>query len=446
MEIVFDKKVFIDSFYPLLFDQAGYEILRGGGGGGKSVFAVQKIAYRLLTEHNNRFLFVRAVKDTIRKSMYQQFKDFVFSQKLNEAFDFRETDMQVLCPSTNSEVICLGMNDRERIKSIAEPTSAWIEEATELEERDFRQLDIRIRSTKGGYQQVILTFNPIDENHWIRKEFFPPAIDILLDEKYDKRLKKRGRKLDWVDWSLEDVATSMIRKVKYDNMVVPITYTQHLSTYEENPFVDWKYKARLEDLRNKDFSYWQIYAKGKWGSIGNLVFNPSWQIKNLPESFDDVIYGMDFGYNHPSTLVECRLKDNVWYLKELVYVKKMSNSEFIEHVIKEVGLPDGSLIYADAAEPARIKEWQDNSPYDVRPSITRRESVKDGIDFIKSLEIYTHTDNHNLNRELKSYKWKEKDGKPIDEPLPINDDCIKAVIYAVYSYSKHNNILIGFID
>lgn len=446
MQIEFDKKVFIDSFFPLLKDTAGYEVLRGGGGGGKSVFAVQKIAYRMLTEGRNRFLFVRAVKDTIRKSMYQQFKDFVFAQKLESALEFRETDMQVICPSTNSEIICLGMNDRERIKSIAEPTSAWIEEATELEERDFRQLDIRIRSTKGGYQQVLLTFNPIDENHWIRKEFFPPSIDMLLEEKYEKRMRKRKKLEGWVDFDLEDVATSMIRKVKYDNMIVPITYTQHLSTYEENPFVDWKYKARLEDLKNKDYAYWLIYAKAKWGSIGNLVFNPSWKIASFPESFDDVVYGMDFGYNHPSTLVECRIKDNVWYVRELTYVKKLSNSEFIAHVKNDIKLEPNSLIYADAAEPARIKEWQDDGTYDVRPAITRQEKVKDGIDFIKSLDIYTHKENHNLNRELKSYKWKEKDGNPIDEPLPLNDDCIKATIYAIYSYSKQNNILIGFVD
>lgn len=430
MEIDFKKDIFNDVYFPLLNDRSRYLILKGGAGSGKSVFAVQKMIYRLLTEENNRFLFVRAVKDTIRNSMYKQFKEMVYRYGLESAFEFKETDMNILVPSTNSEVICIGMNDRERIKSIADPTGTWEEEATELSERDHRQLNLRIRSGKGEYRQSVLTFNPIDENHWIRKECFPPEIEQKIEEKNIAHLVR------YVN-IIEDGITKK----------VPITYTICHSTYEQNKFIDAEYKAELEDLKNRDLAYWQIYAKGNWGSIGNLVFNPGWRIVNHPIEFDDIIYGMDFGFNHPSTLMMCGLRDGNWYVRELAYVKKLSNPEFIEYVKDEVKLPEGALIYADSAEPARIKDWQDNSPYDVRPAIKGQNSVKDGIDFIKSLVVYSHKDNHNLNRELKSYKWKEdKDGNPIDEPLPINDDCIKGCIYPIYSYSKQNNLNIGFVD
>jgi phage terminase large subunit len=430
LQIRFEKEIYNDAYYPLLNDRSRYLVLKGGAGSGKSVFAAQKMIYRLLTEENNRFLFVRAVKDTIRNSMYKLFKEMVYRYGIESAFEFKETDMNILVPSTNSEVICIGMNDRERIKSIADPTGTWEEETTELTERDHRQLNLRIRSSKGAYRQSILSFNPIDENHWIRKECFPPVIEDVLDKKGTARMTK-----------IVPIVENGIKKE------IPITYTISHSTYETNKFLDSEYKAELEDLKNKDFNYWQIYAKGMWGSIGNLVFNPGWRIENHPSEFEDVVYGMDFGFNHPSTLVRCGTRDSKWYVRELAYMKKMTNSELIEFVINQVKLPEGSLIYADSAEPARIKEWQDNSPYDVRPAVKGKESVKDGIDYIKSLGIYSHKDNHNLNRELKSYKWKEdREGNPIDEPLPINDDCIKATIYGIYSYSKQNSINVGFID
>lgn len=448
IEIEFPKHWVNDAFYPLLFDQSRYLVLRGGGGSSKSYFAIDKVIYRMLKERDKRFLFVRAVKDTIRNSMYRLFKDRVFQLGIDQFFVFKDTFLEIHCPSTDCEIICVGMNDRERLKSIADPTDAWVEEATELDDKDFYQLNMRIRTDKGGYRQTIVTFNPIDENHWIRKEMFPLQIDQDLEEKYESRQRRRKYNRGWIDFRLEEVSSRMVRKIKVGNEVAEIDYCLHLSSYEDNRFVNLEYKAELEDLKNKDINYWNIYAKGKWGSIGNLVFNPAWKITDkFPESFDDVVYGLDFGFNHPSALVMCGIKDTNWYVRELAYIKGYTNTEFIEYVKKECGVPEGSLIYADSAEPARIKEWQDTTGFDVRPAVKGNDSVKATLDFLKSQTIYSHSSNGNLNREMKSYKWKiDKDGKPIDEPLPLNDDCIKASGYAMYNYAKQNSIKIGFID
>ena len=39
-----------------------------------------------------------------------------------------------------------GLDDVEKLKSIYDITGIWIEEASELEEGDFNQLDIRLRT------------------------------------------------------------------------------------------------------------------------------------------------------------------------------------------------------------------------------------------------------------------------------------------------------------
>ncbi len=447
MQIEFKKNAFIDSFFPLLKDTARYEILRGGRGSGKSYMAVQKFVFRMLTENNNRFLFVRAVKDTIRQSMFEQFKRFVYGQGLESAFDFRETDMVIKCPSTNSEIIHLGLNESERTKSTAEPTSAWIEEVTEVEERAFRNLNLGIRSQMGGYIQTVLTFNPIDENHWLRKEFYPEEIDKILNEKYDKRLKKKKKAGGaWVDYELEDVTARLVNNVKVDNEIIPITITHHLSTYEDNPFVDKIYKAELEDLKHKDYAYWLVCAKAQWGSIGDLVFSPMWRSADFPTSYDEVVYGLDFGYVHPSVLVMVGIKDDKYYVKELAYVKGLTNAQLIEFIQKENLVERDGLIYADSAEPARIEEFY-NAGFNIEPAVKGQNSIADGIDYLKSIDIFTHRDNVNLNRELKTYKRKiGSDGKPIEnEFVKLNDDCIAATRYAVYSHSKTHDVKVGFI-
>lgn len=447
LEIEFPKEWTNDVFYPLLFDQSRYLVLRGGAGSGKSYFAVDKWIYRLLKEENNRFLFARAVKDSLRNSVYKLFKDRVYKLGLQSLFEFRDSFLEVKVPATNSEVLCVGLNDVERLKSIADPTGAWIEEATELEDTDFYQLNMRLRTNSKNYRQTIVTFNPVSEDHWIRRDMFPAEADQKLEELIEKRQRRRKLNKGWIDFKFDEVAVKFVRRIKVGDEVSDIAYTLHLSSYEDNRFVDLAYRADLEDLKNKDINQWNIYARGKWGSLGNLVFNPSWKIlKTFPTSFDDVVYGIDFGYNHPSTLMMCGIKDGQWYVKELAYLKKYTNMEFIEYTMKELKLPDGALIYADSAEPARIKEWEDNTPYDIRPATKGNNSVKATIDYLKAQTIFTHSNNFNLNRELKSYKWKEKDGKPIDEPLAVNDDCIKAVGYAIVNYSKQNNIQIGFID
>mgnify|MGYP002508345844 CR=1 FL=1 len=60
-----------------------------------------------------------------------------------------------------SEILFAGLDDVEKLKSIYDITGIWIEEASELLEGDFNQLDIRLRTVTPYYLQIILSFNPI---------------------------------------------------------------------------------------------------------------------------------------------------------------------------------------------------------------------------------------------------------------------------------------------
>jgi phage terminase large subunit len=460
MQIDFKKEIFNDAFYPLLEDESRFLVLMGGAGSGKSYFLADKWIYRVLSESGHRVIISRKVSKTIRVSVYKLICDRILKHGLSEFFDIRDSDMTIRCPMTDSEFIALGVDDKEKVKSLADPTGMWIEEVTELSEREFRQMAMRVRGKANEgvkYKQITLSFNPIDEDHWIHREMFPLEIDQKLKDKIEKRRKFREKygidyisadKRTWVDWSFKDVASKMVRKVRVGSVVVDRTYTLHRSTHEDNYFMEPEDRAELIDLMEKDENYYRVYALGEWGSVGNLVFNPAWRIlRAFPTEFDEIVYGIDFGYNHPSALVMVGIRDDELYVKELLYVKKLTNSQLIEYILKERLIKNmDDVIYADSAEPARIDEFAE-AGFNIRPSVKGNNSLMDSIDYLKSKKIYSHSDNVNLNRELRTFKWQEDaEGKPIDgKVVPLNDDCIAATRYAAYSRHRQSDVKFAII-
>jgi len=209
-----------DAFYPLLTDENRYEVLFGGSGSGKSVFASQKIVIRTVGEEKHRFLCIRKVANTLRSSVYQILIDCITDLGLRSEFEINKTEMRFTHIPTGNEILLAGLDDVEKLKSIAGVTSIWIEEATELLEGDFDQVDLRLRGETANYKQIILTFNPIDENHWLKKRFF-------------------------------------------DNK--PENCTTLKTTFKDNHFIDDEYRIVLEQKASVSPNLYRIYYLGEWG-------------------------------------------------------------------------------------------------------------------------------------------------------------------------------------
>lgn len=216
------------SFLRLFFDESRYLVLKGGGGSGKSIFAGRKILERCVSERGHRFLVCRKVGRTIRESCYQQLIGQIGEHYADQEVKFNRSDMRISFPATGSEIIFSGLDDVEKLKSIYNITGIWIEEASELLESDFNQLDIRLRGETTYYKQIIISFNPISIVHWLKRRFFdePPA-----------------------------------------NARV------HESTYKDNRFLDEEAKRVLEEFKNTDEYYYSVYCLGQWGVTGKTVFD-----------------------------------------------------------------------------------------------------------------------------------------------------------------------------
>ena len=386
------------AFASFLGNRSRYEIFYGGAGSGKSVFIAQRLLMRTLGEPGHKTLVVRKVAKTNRHSTFALIVGIISSWKVTALFKINKSDMEILCEGNGNQIIFAGLDDVEKLKSIAGITDIWVEEASEITQEDFQQLDLRLRGKSPWAHQITLTFNPVSALSWLKPFFFD---------------------------------------TQRDNCVI------HKSTYKDNRFLDDEYKKVIEDLKNQDHTYYQIYGLGEWGVLGNLVFH-NYVFEDIPykeEDFDAVYQGLDFGFNHPSALVRVGFKDEELYVFDELYEKGLTNAELIQEVGKIID--KRKQITADSAEPARIKEFR-QAGYNVVPSVKGTGSVKDGIDWLKRHKIHISKKCPNLLAEMQQYSYKkDKDGNVLDEPIEFKDDAIAALRYAIEPLRNQKSIFIG---
>ena len=253
VNIKISKKVFNDVYIPYLDNTDRYLIFYGGGSSGKSFYIAQRYIYKLIHPERCNLLVVRQTADTNRRSTFPLLKQVRSQWNLEKHFKINESDMRIKCTLTGNEVAFAGLDDVEKIKSITfengELTDIWIEEATECQEQDINQLKVRLRGGKTK-KQMVLSFNPINIQHWIKRHF--------------------------IDSGLATVC---------------------FSTYKDNKFLTEDDKKALEDLKYTDEYTYNVYCLGQWGIIGKTVFDARAIQKRL-ENLEKPIKSGYFTYDY----------------------------------------------------------------------------------------------------------------------------------------------------
>ena len=217
-----------ETFLPLFFCESRYLVLMGGAGSGKSIFAGRKLIERAVTEKHHRILVTRKVARTLRDSCFKQLCSQLAQYYPKVKWTSNKSDLVISIEDTGSEFIFAGLDDTEKLKSIYGITLVWIEEASEIEEADFAELDRRMRGETEYYKQIIISFNPISVTHWLKRRFF--------------------------DRSSPDVTT-------------------HKSTYLDNRFLPAEDRKVLEEFKFTDPYQYSVYCLGEWGVTGKTVFD-----------------------------------------------------------------------------------------------------------------------------------------------------------------------------
>jgi len=362
-------------------------VLYGGAGSGKSHAVAQWLILKALQERNKHFLIVRKTLPSLRLSCWL----LVESLLREYALPFEANKSEFTIAFRGNTFFFKPLDDPEKIKSV-NVNYIWAEEATELSYEDFLQLKLRLRRKNEFRNQIYLTFNPVDANHWLKTKL--------------------------VDAPSPEMAALV-------------------TTYRNNPFLPEDYVRDLERLSEQDENYYRIYALGEWGVLQNLIYT-NWDIAEaLPEMYDLQVFGLDFGYNNPTALIEVRMRENEAWIHEVLYRSHMTNQDLVGFMRDVVSR--SAQIFADSSEPQRIEEIY-RAGFDVHPA---NKDVRAGIDKVKRYRLHITADSVNLLKEIRSYGWRQdKEGKILEEPVKFNDHAMDALRYALASL-KHPGAGVG---
>lgn len=386
--------VFNDWIYQSIDDYSKrIEVYYGGAGSGKSFGATQKVLLKAL-KFKRKVLVIRKIQRTIKDSIWSLLISHLHASGFYNACRVNRSDFEIELPN-GSIFLFKGLDDPEKIKSIDGITDIVIEEATELTEDDFTQLNLRLRAMVDNLQ-IYLMFNPISKKNWVYDYFF-------------------------------------VRKLPLNVKVVK-------TTYQDNKFLSDEYRAELERLKDRNPAYYRIYCLGEFATLDKLVF-PVYETKIVSETDIQGLkrwIGLDFGYiNDPSAIVWGFIDtvNKVIYVTGEYVKRGMKNNEIAE-TMTDLGLHKDKS-YGDCAERKSIDEIRDKG-VNIDPTEKGKDSIIHGIQWIQQYRLIVDERCFKVREELDNYTWKKdkKTGEYINEPVDTFNHTIDAIRYGLNKYIK----------
>ena len=394
------KDLFNAAYAMYLFDYSNrYNIYYGSAASGKSVFITQKLLIKLLNE-KRKLLVVRKVANSLRDSCWQLFIDVLNKWQLYKMCKTNISTFTIELPN-GSLILFKGLDDREKLKSITGITDIWIEEATEILEDDFSQLDLRLRANQNNLQ-IYLSFNPVSKVNWVYKKWFSPS--TVIGE-----------------------GTFILK-----------------TTYKDNKFLPDDYIKTLEDMKESNPTYYKIYVLGEFCSLDKLVYN-NWTIDdfNYRDIEGSLLIGLDFGFVNDLTALVASILDErnkrIYVFDEWCALGK--TNEEIADVIKNKGFAK-SIIIADSAEQKSIEEIKRLGVTRIRPSVKGKGSINQGIQKLQQYNIIVHSQCRQVITELQNYSWKKNNttGEYINAAEDKWNHTLDALRYSLQCVENHKTI------
>lgn len=357
---------------------------RGGTRSTKSFSICQIAVLWLLTgrigkdtfDERGTFSIARKWFPSLRATTIKDFIEILESTGMSEFVEHNKNDKEFRFE--NRVVDYFSLDDEMKIRG-RKRNHLFVDEANEVERGEFQQLIFR---TIG---RVFLALNPSNPNHFIKTE-------------------------------IEDVR----RVIQKDVDVV-------VSSYLDNPFLENSVKKEIELLRNNDPGLWNIYGRGEWSQIENLIF-PN---VNFVEQIEGDLLGfaLDFGFtNDPSAFLEIRKANGELFVNTLFYERGLTNAD-IAKKLNELKVDKLKPIVADSAEPKSIEELYRSGFRNIEPAKKGKDSIRASIDILRRYKINTLPGDP-IAKEFQTYKFRvDKNMNQTDDPIDFNNHAIDALRY-----------------
>ena len=362
VNITLKKSLFIPKFLPYIDDvRHRWLFFMGGAGSGKSYTIAQKIIKRC-TKERIKILVCRRYGTTLKNSCFALLKDIIAKWQLTKYVTINKTDMSFTFPN-GSQIILIGLDTEEKLLSLHDVGTIWIEEAYEVEKEKIEQLNLRMRSNIEN-QQLILSWNPISKHHYLFDFTVvnPPENSVFIH-----------------------------------------------STYKDNPFLSKEYIAALEELYKRNPAKARVFCDGEWGIDNQGLVLTSWKSESFePLELAALGYehraGCDVGYIDKTAIINTLYDraNKVIYVFEEFYKSGCQLTDIVA-AIGDMNIGKTKL-YVDASEPRTIDYFKKNG-VNATKSIKGADSVRAGLMFLQDNYIIVHPNCKNLIMELENFSY-----------------------------------------
>lgn len=403
--LISTMKQIVNKIYSALWSTLKhYILLMGGRGAGRSTVVSQYFLSKLIAPEYFRGAIMRFVLSDVRNSCFQEILDRAEEQGILDKLKVNESIMTISygANSIHGHGFRKSSGDRKaKLKSIANYSEVWVEEADEIPENDFIQMDDSLRTTKAPIK-VILTLNTPPKNHWIIRRWFT-LLQAEIPNFYEPVLHH------------DDV------------LYIRTSWKNNAKNIAEN------IKKRYEEYRvTKPSHYWNMIRGLVPETVEGKIYTNWQEIPAIPFGARKERTGIDFGWDpDPATGIDVWYYNGGYIFDEVFYQTQMRNADIGNTLLNQ---QKRVLTVGDSAEPKSIAELQ-LMGINIIPCEKGADSIMYGIGVLQGEAISFTERSIHLKQEYENYAWKQdKDGDLIPgTPKEGNDHCLDAARYAMMS-------------
>lgn len=369
-----------------LLQPARYKAAFGGRGSGKSHTFAELMIEAHIMDQTSRSVCVREVQKSLAQSVKRLLELKI--EQMNAGAYFEVQEAVIKSKHGDGMIIFQGMQNHtaDSIKSLEGYDRAWVEEAQSLSQRSLDLLRPTIR--KPG-SELWFTWNPSQATD---------PVDALL----------RGEK---------PPPDAIVLEVNFDG----------------NPWFPDVLRQEMEYDRGRDpDKYAHVWRGGYLQNSTARVFR-NWRIEEFDAPADAIHrLGADWGFaQDPTVLVRCHIIGRTLYIDHEAY---MVGCEITNTPDLFMQVPEAEKwpLVADSSRPETISHMRRHGFPKIMAAVKGKDSVNEGIEWLKSYDIVVHPRCTHTIDELTFYSYKTDPltGKILPVLQDLNNHVIDALRYA----------------
>jgi len=375
-----------EAFKELFRDSYTYYVFYGGRSGCKS-HSIARAVLIYGMQSKQRILCLREYFNSMADSVKSLLDDLIIKYKLE--YFYKSTKNSII-GKNGTNIIFGGLKiNNKNIKGKEKIDIVWCEEAETISQESWDLLIPTIIRNRGS--KIYISFNP-----------------YLIDDPV----------MQFINTGRSDIYCKKV-------------------TYKDNPFFTDKEKLEMLHCKKNDYNKYLWIWEGECLNISEAaVFNNKFRIDRFVAPPNTIFYyGLDPGFsNSPLAFLRCYIDDR----NKLLYIDKGASKrkleidhtpDFLENAIP--GCKKENII-CDSARPELIS-YLNRQGFKIKKAKKGKDSVIEGIEFIKNYTVIIHEDLKDVIFEFKnhSYKIDSKTGLILNVFIDEYNHFIDALRYAL---------------